>query len=75
VLPVSTPVILAELKSARKILTKWIKKIEAEGIPGVDGAPAPQETIDDYLRELEGELLMISGKTSVLSNVLNGEQP
>ena len=72
-LPVSREVIISQMTASRDILTKWIGKVD-EGIPAVD-IPAPQEELENFLRALCGELLIVSGSTEVLSNVLNGEAP
>lgn len=67
-LPVSPPVLLDELASAQGILKKWLEGI-AQGIPAID-LPGDEETLDEFLRELCGELLLVAGKCSTLAEVL-----
>lgn len=70
-LPVTNEVLLAELTSSKAILEAWIAKVEA-GIPGID-IPTPQEHLEDFLRPLCGELLIVAHKCESLSNVISGE--
>ena len=70
-LPVTTEVMLSELKTAKAVIEAWEHKLEA-GIPGVD-LPAAPEVVDDFLRALCGELLIVSSKCENLSRVLSGE--
>ena len=68
---VRSEVIVEELKAATTILSSWVESIE-KGIPGVD-LPGDQEALEAFMRHLCGELLIVSGKTETLSNVLSGE--
>jgi len=70
-LPVTQETLQSEMKAAVVILNKWISKVD-EGIPGVD-LPAQPEALEDFMRALCGELLIVSGKCENLSNVLTGE--
>jgi hypothetical protein len=70
-LAVTSETILAEMKGAKDILEAWMVKVE-EGIPGVD-VPAEPDRLEDFLRALCGEMLIVAGKTEHLSNVLSGE--
>jgi len=70
-LSVTHETMLAELKSSKLIMDTWIQKIE-EGIPGID-IPAPPDQLEDFMRSLCGELLIVSGKCENLSNVLTGD--
>ncbi len=70
-LPVTQDVLISELETSKKYLEEWIEKVK-EGIPGVD-RPAPPDVLDDFLRSLCGELLVVSGKCENLSHVLSGD--
>lgn len=70
-LAVTQETILSEMKGARDILDAWIIKV-GEGIPVVD-LPASPEQLEDFLRSLCGELLIVTAKCESLSNVLAGE--
>lgn len=68
---ISRDVLLKELETAREYLDKWIAKVN-EGIPGID-IPASgdsEEHIDNFVRELCGELRIISGKCDNLAEVV-----
>lgn len=69
-LPVTQETIISEMKGSRDILDSWIAKV-GEGIPGVD-IPASPEHLEDFLRALCGELLIVTAKCESLSNVLSG---
>ncbi len=68
VLPVSADVIHNELEGARGILEKWIK-IVGEGLPCID-TPGNPEQLDQLIRELVGELQIVSGRCDTLVEVL-----
>lgn len=69
-LPVSREVILSELDAARAILQKWDEAVRA-GIPGVD-VHAPEEALEEFVAQLSGELLIVTGKCQTLAEVLYG---
>jgi len=70
-LTASPEVIHNELETCIAILTKW--KGKTEQIPGihipVTGDRAPQ-ALEAWLRELVGELQIVSGKCDTLADVL-----
>jgi hypothetical protein len=68
---ISRDVLLKELETAREYLDKWITKVN-EGIPGIDipAAGDAEEHIDVFVRELCGELRIISGKCDNLAEVV-----
>lgn len=69
-LPVNPDTIHAELESTLQILTKWRDAVNA-GIPGVDlPGPDAEEALDNFLRELAGELFLAAGKAHNLASVL-----
>lgn len=70
-LPVSSPIIISELTAAKTILEAWLERVE-NGVPGVD-IPAPPEQLEDFMRGLCGELLVVSTKCENLSNILSGD--
>ena len=67
-LPVSPDVLHNELETARSILDKWTKLVD-KGVPGVD-TPANPEQLDRFLREMCGELQIVSGRCDTLVEVL-----
>ena len=67
-MPVSADVLHNELETARGILDKWVKTV-GEGLPCVD-TPGNPEQLDQLLRELVGELQIVSGKCDTLVEVL-----
>ena len=72
IIPVSLELIADELKGVRAIADKWISKIEA-GVPGITAAvvdPNNNFDLEDFIRELCGELLVASGKCETLSSVV-----
>lgn len=69
-LPVSREVLYNELEMGRSILEKWATVVE-KGIPGIDGQPAPPMETERVLRELIGELQVISGKCDTLADILS----
>lgn len=71
-LPVSGPVLISELDSAREILAKWVQRASA-GIPMID-VVGSEENLDDFVREMCGELLIAAGKCSNLAEVLYGSR-
>ena len=67
-LPVSGDVLHNELDTARGILDKWVK-IVSEGLPAVD-VPGDPAQLDKLLREMCGELTLVSGRCDTLVEVL-----
>ena len=65
---ISPDVMKAELDTAVAILKKWSDQI-SEGIPGVDIA-ASEDALDNFLRNLVGELKVVAGKCDTLAEVL-----
>lgn len=68
---ISRDVLLKELETAREYVDKWINKVN-EGIPGID-IPASGDSdshIEEFVRELCGELRIVSGKCDNLAEVL-----
>jgi hypothetical protein len=71
VLPVSPDLIHEELQGTINILTKWLDAVN-KGVPGVDiPGPDVEEALDNFLRELTGELLLAAGKAHNLAVVLS----
>lgn len=70
-LTVSPDLIVDELESAKKILEKWIKKVN-DGLPVID-EPGDQEQLSLLLRELTGELRICAGKCGNLAEVILGD--
>lgn len=70
-LPISREMLLQELVTARDFLAKWHQKVE-EGIPGVDipAAGNAEAFAEAFLREMCGELMVISAKCETLSEIL-----
>lgn len=68
---VSREVILNELRSARDYLDRWIGAVSSE-IPGVDIPASGDVDVkqDSFVRELCGELRVVSGKCDTLAEVL-----
>jgi hypothetical protein len=69
-LPVSPALLLQELVTARGVLEKW-EKLVADGVPGVD-VPATEDALEEFVTEMCGELLVVSGKCQTLAEVLYG---
>lgn len=72
-LPISTDVLSKELQSIKATVDKWCARLE-EGVPGVDrpaSGMAGDVRLDVWLTELIGEMRLVSGKTSTLSEVLS----
>lgn len=70
-LPLSTELLLSELKSAEAILRKHIAALEAEGVPAVD-QPGSEVMLEEFVGELSGELLLVAGKCENIARVLVG---
>lgn len=68
-LPISPDVLHNELETARAIMDKWTTLIGEKGIPGVD-TPAPLQDTERFLREMIGELQVVSGKCDTLAEVV-----
>jgi hypothetical protein len=73
VLPVSTPVLLAELTTLKDLIDKWVDKV-SDGVPGVDtpmtGMAPAGDRLDTWLNELIGEMRLVSGKAHNISEIL-----
>lgn len=71
-LPISKEVLLKELETAREYLDKWHQRVQ-DGIPGLDipATGTAEEHIEEFMRELYGELRVVSGKCDTLSDVLS----
>jgi hypothetical protein len=71
-LTVSRDVMLEELQTASSYLQKWIVKLNTQGIPGIDTpiTGTSDEAFVDFIRELCGELRVVSGKCDSLSEVV-----
>ncbi len=69
-LPVSADVLHNELESARGILAKWTDIVN-NGLPCIDKPANPTE-LDKLLREMCGELQIVSGRCDTLVEVLSG---
>lgn len=68
-LPVSPDTIYAELESAIEILKKWHTKVGA-GVPGMDLPTSDPSAIEAFFRELQGEVMLVSGKCANLATIL-----
>lgn len=68
-LPVSPDVILQELTTAKVILEKWEKILNEVGVPGTD-VPGGEDQLDDFSRELCGELRLVGGKCNNLADTI-----
>lgn len=72
-LPISTDILRKEIQSIRDTVDKWCAKLE-EGVPGVD-RPASgmggDTRLDVWLTEFIGEMRLISGKATTLSEVMS----
>ena len=70
-LPISREVLLKELETARDYLNKWLQKVN-EGIPGIDipASGSAEDHLEEFVRELCGELRIVSGKCDTLSDVV-----
>lgn len=74
-LPISPPLLLAELRSARDILAKWIDAVETEGIPQVT-TPNPTAiaaNADEWVTEFVGEMQVVAAKCDTLATTLAQE--
>lgn len=70
-LTLSREVMLEELRSAQVYIAKWAARLE-QGIPGID-VPVTGTTeiyLDRFVREMCGELRIVSGKCDSLVEVL-----
>lgn len=67
-LPISPDVLHNELEGARSILEKWVKLV-GDGLPCID-QPGNPEQLDQLIRELVGELQIVSGRCDTLVEVL-----
>lgn len=70
-LPLSTPLLLAELQSIEAIIRKHREIIEGEGVPAVD-QPGSEAQVEEFIGELSGELLFVAGKCENIARVLVG---
>lgn len=69
-LPISPDVIHSELVAGRDILTKWIEKLDKEGVPNIDHPGADPRALEFFLTELVGELQVVSGKCDTVADVI-----
>ena len=60
-----------ELSGAKKILDKWLAKLD-EGLPVVD-EPGSEEQLEAMMREFVGELRVCAGKCANVAEVLAGD--
>lgn len=60
-----------ELTSAKKIIDKWLTRLDA-GLPLVD-KPGGEEELEMLMREFCGELKVCALKTGGLAEVLSGD--
>lgn len=70
-LTVNPATITEELQAARKILDKWVERMNA-GLPTIDH-PGSEEQLELLMREFCGELKICAGKCATLSEVLLGD--
>ena len=70
-LPVGPDLISSELDSAKKILEKWIERVNA-GMPVID-QPGNDHQLELFVQELCGELRIVAGKCGNLAEVLLGD--
>lgn len=68
---ISKEVLLAELTNMKDILTKWEESV-TNGIPGAD-VPAPIDRMDDFLRQLCGELSLVAGKCVTIVEIVSDD--
>jgi hypothetical protein len=71
VLPIEPDQLLRELQDTQAILTKWVARIEKDGIPVID-RPGADEALEEFISHLAGELLLVAGRAETLSGVLIG---
>jgi vacuolar-type H+-ATPase subunit E/Vma4 len=67
-LNLSSKVLRVELETAKDILQKWLTQLE-EGLPVID-VPADADHLEQMLREIVGELRVVSGKCDTLAEIL-----
>ncbi len=70
-LSITREVLLDELDAAKAIIDRWHKTIEA-GIPVID-MPAPEDRLELFVRQLCGELLLVSGKCQSIAEILGND--
>ena len=70
-LTVNPEVIHDELLGAKKIIDKWLAKLD-EGLPLLD-EPGSEEQLELLMREFCGELRVCAGKCGNLAEVLSGD--
>jgi hypothetical protein len=68
-LPVNPETITEELESAKKLIDKWILKMN-EGLPVLD-QPGNEDQLELLMREFCGELRIVAGKCANLAEVLS----
>jgi hypothetical protein len=66
-------ILTSELKSARDILTKWVDKLEKEGVPVTDFDATTEESVD-WIRNLCGEVGLVAGKIDAITASILGER-
>jgi hypothetical protein len=69
-LPISPDVMYDELKGARAILDKWIKKLEDKQIPNIDMPGTDPNALAYFLNELVGELHVASNKCDSIAEII-----
>lgn len=70
-LTVNPDTIVEELESTKKLIDKWIVKMN-EGLPVLD-KPGAEEQLELLMREFCGELRICAGKCANLADVLLGD--
>lgn len=66
-LPISQNVLFNQLELSRGILEKWTKQVEA--LPGINAPGGPVE-LERVLREMIGELQLVSGQCESLAEII-----
>lgn len=60
-----------ELSGAKKIIEKWLAKLDA-GLPAMD-QPGDEEQLEMLMREFCGEMRVCAGKCANVAEVLSGD--
>lgn len=68
--PVSTEILLVELRTVRDIIEKQIAKLEA-GIPGQDVPQGRPDAQVSFAESFCGELLIAAGKIETIASVVS----
>jgi len=73
-LPVSRDLLLAEIRSARKILDRWERLVDPDNaehpMPVLD-AQAPEQYLVECLIEMQAELVIVAGKCENLAESIH----